>query len=55
MKEASGAKNEEGIVLEIKRIGNSTGFILPRELHARLKLKEGANFTSWTHRARHSS
>jgi putative addiction module antidote len=39
--EASGAKDEEGIVLQIKKIGNSTGLILPKELLARLKLKEG--------------
>jgi putative addiction module antidote len=31
----------EGIVLQIKRIGNSTGLILPKELLARLKLAEG--------------
>jgi putative addiction module antidote len=41
MKEASGAKDEDGIVLQIKKIGNSTGLILPKELLARLKLKEG--------------
>jgi putative addiction module antidote len=27
--------------LELKRIGNSTGLILPRELLARLKLEQG--------------
>jgi putative addiction module antidote len=31
----------EGYVLQIKKIGNSVGLILPRELLARLKLKEG--------------
>ena len=31
----------EGIVLQIKKIGNSTGLILPKELLARLKLREG--------------
>jgi len=31
----------EGFVLQIKKIGNSTGLILPKELLARLKLKEG--------------
>ena len=41
MKESSDTKNEEGIVLQIKKIGNSTGLILPKELLARLKLKEG--------------
>jgi len=30
-----------GAVLRIKRIGNSLGLILPRELLARLNLKEG--------------
>jgi putative addiction module antidote len=29
------------MVLQIKRIGNSVGLILPKELLARLKLKEG--------------
>ena len=31
----------EGYVLQIKRIGNSTGLILPKDLLARLKLVEG--------------
>jgi len=31
----------EGYLLQIKKIGNSLGFILPKELAARLKLKEG--------------
>ena len=31
----------EGYVLQVKKIGNSVGLILPRELLARLKLKEG--------------
>ena len=31
----------EGFILQIKKIGNSTGLILPRELLARLKLAEG--------------
>ena len=31
----------EGFLLQIKKIGNSLGLILPRELLARLKLKEG--------------
>lgn len=31
----------EGYVLQIRRIGNSTGLILPKELLARLKLAEG--------------
>lgn len=31
-------------ILRIKKIGNSVGFILPKELLARLKLKEGDKF-----------
>lgn len=31
----------EGFLLQIKKIGNSVGLILPRDLLARLKLKEG--------------
>ena len=31
----------EGHLLQIKRIGNSVGLILPKDLLARLKLKEG--------------
>jgi putative addiction module antidote len=31
----------EGYALQIKKIGNSVGLILPKELLARLKLKEG--------------
>lgn len=31
----------QGAVLSIKKIGNSVGLILPKELLARLKLKEG--------------
>ena len=31
----------EGYVLQIRRIGNSLGFILPKDLLARLELKEG--------------
>jgi putative addiction module antidote len=34
----------DGVVLRIKKIGNSVGFILPKELLARLKLKEGDKF-----------
>jgi putative addiction module antidote len=41
MNSRSRPKDEEGIVLQIKKIGNSTGLILPKELLARLKLKEG--------------
>ena len=31
----------EGYLLQIKKIGNSVGLILPRDLLARLRLKEG--------------
>jgi putative addiction module antidote len=31
----------EGYLLQIQKIGNSVGLILPKELLARLKLKEG--------------
>ncbi len=31
----------EGYLLQVKKIGNSLGLILPKELMARLKLKEG--------------
>ena len=31
----------EGFLLQIKKIGNSLGLILPKELLARLKLREG--------------
>jgi putative addiction module antidote len=41
MKERSNPIEAEGYVLQIKRIGNSTGLILPKELLARLKLAEG--------------
>ena len=31
----------EGVILQVRKIGNSVGLILPKELLARLKLKEG--------------
>ncbi len=31
----------EGFLLQVKKIGNSLGFILPKDLLARLRLKEG--------------
>jgi putative addiction module antidote len=31
----------EGAVLQVRKIGNSVGLILPKELLARLRLKEG--------------
>jgi len=41
MSDRQNATATEGYVLQIKRIGNSTGLILPKELLARLKLAEG--------------
>ena len=41
MSERSRNTGTEGFVLQIKKIGNSTGLILPKELLARLKLGEG--------------
>lgn len=41
MKERSRSSDIEGYVLQIKRIGNSVGLILPKDLLARLKLSEG--------------
>ena len=34
----------EGYLLQIKKVGNSLGLILPKELLARLRLKEGDKF-----------
>jgi putative addiction module antidote len=34
-------KETEGTVLQVRKIGNSVGLILSKELLARLKLKEG--------------
>jgi len=41
MSEQPSAEETEGYVLQIRKIGNSTGLILPKELLARLKLSEG--------------
>ena len=41
MDEISGKAEIEGAVLQIRKIGNSLGLILSKELLARLKLKEG--------------
>jgi putative addiction module antidote len=41
MNERPQTSETEGYVLQIKKIGNSTGLILPKELLARLKLSEG--------------
>jgi putative addiction module antidote len=34
----------EGYLLQIRKVGNSLGLVLPKELLARLKLKEGDKF-----------
>lgn len=34
----------EGAVLQVRKIGNSVGVIFPKELLARLRLKEGDKF-----------
>jgi len=44
MNERPGNTEIEGFLLQIKKIGNSLGLILPKELLARLKLKEGDKF-----------
>jgi putative addiction module antidote len=44
MNERPNSPEIEGHLLQIKKIGNSLGLILPRELLARLKLKEGDKF-----------
>jgi putative addiction module antidote len=41
MAETKDSQDIEGYLLQIKKIGNSLGLILPKELLARLKLKEG--------------
>ena len=41
MNEAPRKTDLEGATLQIRKIGNSVGLILPKELLARLKLKEG--------------
>jgi putative addiction module antidote len=41
MNEVARKAESEGAVLQIRRIGNSLGLILSKELLARLKLKEG--------------
>jgi putative addiction module antidote len=38
------ANVDEGYLLQIKKVGNSLGLILPKDLLARLKLKEGDKF-----------
>jgi len=41
LNEPPGNIEVEGYLLQIKRIGNSVGLILPKELLARLKLRAG--------------
>jgi putative addiction module antidote len=41
MNDAARKTENEGVVLQIRKIGNSLGLILSKELLARLKLKEG--------------
>jgi putative addiction module antidote len=41
MNEQPRITDPEGAVLQIRKIGNSVGLILPKDLLARLKLKEG--------------
>jgi putative addiction module antidote len=41
MNDRTSAPEPEGYVLQVRKIGNSTGLILPKELLARLKLSEG--------------
>jgi putative addiction module antidote len=43
MNEAPRKPRTEGHVLQIKKIGNSVGLILPKDLLARLKLGDGDN------------
>ena len=44
MSEAPSDYKLEDTALQIRKIGNSVGVILPKELLARLKLKEGDKF-----------
>ena len=41
MKHDTGTPQAEGFVLQVRKIGNSTGLLLPKELLQRLRLKEG--------------
>jgi putative addiction module antidote len=41
MAEIEKPSESDGIVLRVRKIGNSVGVILPKELLARLRLKEG--------------
>ena len=41
MDKPTSKRDTDGAVLQIRKIGNSVGLILPKDLLARLKLKEG--------------
>ncbi len=41
MRDDTSPPETEGFVLQVRKIGNSTGVILPKELLQRLRLKEG--------------
>jgi putative addiction module antidote len=41
MNESPKDLRQEANVLQVRKIGNSIGFILPKEMAARLNLKEG--------------
>jgi putative addiction module antidote len=41
MNEQARNSDIEGYLLQVKKVGNSLGLILPKELLARLRLKEG--------------
>ena len=41
MNETSESGDTESVALQVRKIGNSLGLILPKELLARVKLKEG--------------
>jgi len=41
MNERARNSDIEGYLLQVKKVGNSLGLILPKELLARLRLKEG--------------
>ena len=41
MGEVAKSTELEGVALQVRKIGNSVGVILPKELLARLRLKEG--------------
>jgi putative addiction module antidote len=44
MSKPTATSDMEGYLLQIKKVGNSLGLVLPKDLLARLKLKEGDKF-----------